>query len=413
MTSPTANRKAPLSVTIVFCVSLIGTILGNISIGSLPLDQLRDLADSQAFADVFNSSMALMHYATSSASAMISSTDSTNNDHPTSVERTTYQGKAWIPVHCPTHMSKRNESGSFDPNRDLAESPKKFIKKHPQFWISLHKQNFDRLRWASIMNRGEYYETGITHQFGEILANKTPGLVLDIGMNIGWFTLLARAYGHRVAGFEPNPIMHFRVCESLNLNGWNNDSMIQMFPYGLGVELGTFNLTTGQNPGKSSFYENKLAKRSRRPIPVQVTTLDHVANQEGWLSSTEHSDNGKERSEDTPTIHLMKIDVEGFEPFVLQGGQQLLSSGRVANIILENGNEDTELMIGVLVRLYEAGYRLKLISNTNGQPYKMAKIDSLHEEIKNQIAAGIDVNQTGPEIKQMVKNTFNLWWTKV
>ena len=391
----------------------MGTILGNISTGSLPLDQLRDLAESPAFAGAFNSSIALIHYATSSASTMISSIDNANDANPTNEETAVYQGKTWNPVHCPTHMSKRNDKGSIDPNRDLDESPKKFIKKHPQFWISLHKQNFDRLRWASIMNRGEYYETGITHQFGQILANKTPGLVLDIGMNIGWFTLLARAYGHRVAGFEPNPIMHFRVCESLQLNGWQNDSMIQMFPYGLGVELGTFNLTTGQNPGKSSFYENKLAKRSRKPIPVQVTTLDHVADQEGWLLPLEHSDNDTERSEDSPTIHLMKIDVEGFEPFVLEGGQQLLSSGRVTNIILENGNEDTRLMIGVLVRLYEAGYRLKLISNTNGQPYNKVKIDSLHEEVKNQISAGIDVNQAGPTIKLMVTNTFNLWWTKV
>ena len=37
------------------------------------------------------------------------------------------------------------------------------------------------------MNKGSYYETGITEQFHQILANATrKGLVLDIGMNIGW-----------------------------------------------------------------------------------------------------------------------------------------------------------------------------------------------------------------------------------
>lgn len=37
------------------------------------------------------------------------------------------------------------------------------------------------------MDKGNYYETGITEQFHEILGNTTErGLVLDIGMNIGW-----------------------------------------------------------------------------------------------------------------------------------------------------------------------------------------------------------------------------------
>ena len=36
------------------------------------------------------------------------------------------------------------------------------------------------------MDKGNYYETGITDQFHEILAELKPGLVLDIGMNIGW-----------------------------------------------------------------------------------------------------------------------------------------------------------------------------------------------------------------------------------
>ena len=36
------------------------------------------------------------------------------------------------------------------------------------------------------MDKGNYYETGITDQFHEILVDVKPGLVLDIGMNIGW-----------------------------------------------------------------------------------------------------------------------------------------------------------------------------------------------------------------------------------
>ena len=105
-------------------------------------------------------------------------------------------------VDCKFHEAEN------DPNEGM-EDPVKFIEKiKPNFWITLHKQNFDKLRWDSIMKKGYYYEGQITNQFQEILLNKPKGLVVDVGMNIGWYTLLSRAMGHTVVAFDPNPIMH-------------------------------------------------------------------------------------------------------------------------------------------------------------------------------------------------------------
>jgi len=208
---------------------------------------------------------------------------------------------------------------------------KRFTITEPPFWIALHNPNFDKMRWVSIKDSGEYYEKGVTSIFHEILSSydlvqesRAP-LVIDIGMNIGWFSLYSRAHGHDVATFEPNPVMFLRMCESLSLNKWGNGDDVSLWMYGLGVQKGFFNLTTGNNPGGSSFFEERLAKKFRKTIPVEVTTLDTVAVKQGWLDRK---------------ISLMKVDVGGFEPYVFEGGTRLLHEGRIENIFMENSVTD-------------------------------------------------------------------------
>lgn len=146
------------------------------------------------------------------------------------------------------------------------------------------------MRYVHIMKQGEYYEKGLTALFHTILSKydsttKPPPLMIDIGMNIGWFSLFSRAHGHEVAAFEPNPTMFLRVCESLEYNGWEDEgsNLVSLWNYGLGATPGVFNLTTGNNPGGSSFHEDRLAPKYRKKLQVSVTTLDTVAIQEGWL----------------------------------------------------------------------------------------------------------------------------------
>jgi hypothetical protein len=99
-------------------------------------------------------------------------------------------------VSCPTQVKTRNDEGISDPNKGMDESPKRYTITNPPFWISLHKKYFDAMRWVSIMGKGNYYETGITEQFREILGNTTErGLVLDIGMNIGWVRVSTDTFG--------------------------------------------------------------------------------------------------------------------------------------------------------------------------------------------------------------------------
>jgi FkbM family methyltransferase len=208
---------------------------------------------------------------------------------------------------------------------------KRFTRTKPAFWIALHNPGFDMIRWVSIMDTGEYYEKGLTSIFHNILStydlSKEPRapLVIDIGMNIGWFSLYSRAHGHDVATFEPNPVMFLRICESLGYNKWGSSDDVSLWMYGLGFQKGFFNLTTGNYPGGSSFFQDRLPKEFRTTIPVEVTTLDTVAVKQGWLDRK---------------VSLMKVDVEGFEPYVFEGGKRLLHEGHVENIIMENSVTD-------------------------------------------------------------------------
>ena len=258
------------------------------------------------------------------------------------------------------------------------------------------------------MKKGTYYEIGLTNIFKEILNNtktttSTPGLVLDVGMNIGWFTLWSRTHGHSVAAFEPNPIMHVRVCESLALNSWDTDGSVKIYPYGVANEERVMNLTMGKNPGGSSFYEDRLAKPFRKSIAVDVVKLDTVAEQEGWLDAS------------GPPIHLMKIDVEGYENFVVLGGMKVIQSGKVSNIIMENSITDEAQVVSFLNFIYQSGYQVHAFLSVNGDPMSNLQMEDVNRElslIPSRESTYVYDQSNAPSIRFLADHTLNMWWVK-
>lgn len=293
------------------------------------------------------------------------------------------QTKASItPVDCHHHHAEN------DPNAFIMvkpeNNPEKYVEKRsPPFWITLHKRKFDPLRWISIMENGDYYEHGISDIFAEILRDQTTkGTVIDVGMNIGWFTLYSRAMGHDLYSFDPNPIMHSRVCNSLALNQWWDNrtehsfstSGITTFAYGLGNETATLDFSLGNNPGTSSFIKERAFGKRDNVLKVPVTTLDIVADQMGWLKKQ------------AQPIHLLKIDVEGYEPPVLQGAKNLIASGVVRNIILENNHPSKEKVKEIFFMLSKAGYSVFKVVSVTGAPFKNSErvLERTINDLKNQ-----------------------------
>lgn len=146
-----------------------------------------------------------------------------------------------------------------------------------------------------------FLDTGIGNLFSLCKKNFT---VIDIGTNIGWVALnFARiSQTGRVIGFEPDPFNYNECKKNIDRNALLN---LTVLPYGLGetsAEVG-MEVRTPDNRGG-----NRIApKGGSSSVTVYIKQLDDI-NEVSLL----------------PAIHLMKLDVEGYELKVLRGAADTL-----------------------------------------------------------------------------------------
>lgn len=143
-----------------------------------------------------------------------------------------------------------------------------------------------------------------------------PGMTfVDVGANFGYFTLLASSLvgrGGRVLSVEPSPYACERLTWTVQANGLSQARVFQM---GLSSRNDTLDLYVA--PG--GFHSPTMsASAGGQPVKVPVRRLDECLDEWG-----------------VATVDLMKIDVEGHEPFVLAGAGDALASGRIRAILCE------------------------------------------------------------------------------
>jgi FkbM family methyltransferase len=134
--------------------------------------------------------------------------------------------------------------------------------------------------------------------------------VLDIGANIGAVSLnLARRCPQgRVPAFEPHPDTFERLREHRDLNP---GLPIEIIPCGLGRAPGRAVLheVVDSNPGMNRILRQERADFPRREI--RISTLERELSERGITE-----------------VDAIKLDVEGYELEVLQGGLELLQRCR-------------------------------------------------------------------------------------
>ena len=164
------------------------------------------------------------------------------------------------------------------------------------------------------------------------------GLFVDVGANLGYFSLMAAAMGCRVIAFEP---MERNVARFL--------------------------ASIARNRAAITLYQNAVAHQAGRVVALRPT---HAATNYG---NGQIITSGEESTEDattvrlddvgiTGTIDLLKIDVEGFELSVLDGARRLLCAGAIRRVVLEwsdatRANPECPAREG-LRRLVAVGYTL-------------------------------------------------------
>lgn len=165
-----------------------------------------------------------------------------------------------------------------------------------------------------------WHEMKTTELFIKLIGKGST--VVDVGANIGFFTLLAaRLVGEKgiVLSFEPEPASFSLLTKSVERNNFDNVKLFQRCISNLDGQR-QLHLSVTHNKGLHSIATD-LGGPS---IPVQSVRLDTVAS--GLRIGS---------------IDLLKIDVEGAEPEVLEGAERLLSESRVRNIIMEWDHPET------------------------------------------------------------------------
>jgi FkbM family methyltransferase len=133
---------------------------------------------------------------------------------------------------------------------------------------------------------------------------------VDVGANVGYYTLLALKHGKRAIAVEPQPRNLQCLYAGLAANRW--EDRVEVFPVGLGPQPGISTLYGASGPS-ASIVPNWAKYGSGYKQTIPVLTLDIVL-----------ADRFIDRS------LFVKIDVEGYEYQILQGASN--AAGRVPGL---------------------------------------------------------------------------------
>lgn len=188
------------------------------------------------------------------------------------------------------------------------------------------------------------YDPHITPVIRELLQ---PGMVMvDIGANIGYYTLLAAsrvAREGKVIAFEPSSDNRALLSMSLQENLFGN---VVLYPYAVADREGIVGFVVDDSNGAISPMDPSAC-----PLQVQAVTLDTFLSNE-------------------PRIDIIKMDIEGAEYLALQGMRQLICHHRPI-ILTEFAPLSLKATSGITPEVYlnqlrDLGYELFILDAASG-----------------------------------------------
>ena len=168
-------------------------------------------------------------------------------------------------------------------------------------------------RLAVYLSSGGTFEPGTEKYFRSIL--KEGMQVLDIGANLGIYTLHALAAGCHVYSYEPTPRIYKILLDNIGINGFEPTGRAHVYNLAVSdiegeVEFAIFDINEHQN---NSIFKKNMNDKT---IKVKTVSLDKHLNS-------------------VTRIDVVKIDVEGAEPLVLKGMRKIIANNPDIKIIME------------------------------------------------------------------------------
>ena len=147
--------------------------------------------------------------------------------------------------------------------------------------------------------------------------------VLDIGANIGWYSILLGKYGFNIISFEPSQLNNYILKKNYCLNKEINITIINKGLYTEERKCDLFNLNKNEGNGlvicepyNDSYRPDNLFRNKTGEI-----ILTKLSNYIPFLSDK--------------NLVMIKIDIEGSEAKAIEGGIELITKYHIPFIFLE------------------------------------------------------------------------------
>ena len=188
-----------------------------------------------------------------------------------------------------------------------------FEEKFEDFTINIDTKPYEHGAVSSIYWRGySQYESETSPIFCSLI--ESADTFIDIGANWGYYTLLAAAKNPkiRVISFEPHPIWFAQIKKNIAVNNFNNIQVIDNAVSNKCGEVTLYidNLHPECHSLEKEVFNNDNMNLNTSEVIVSSTTLDKFIK-----------DN---LVNEKLSIDLIKIDVEFFEGYVLEGARNTI-----------------------------------------------------------------------------------------
>ncbi len=175
------------------------------------------------------------------------------------------------------------------------------------FTMRVHSDN--ELLSNIIRGKGRY-STADQQVFHQLL--KPGGVFVDIGANIGWYSLVAGTVlgpNGLIYAIEPEP----KNLELLEINLHRACSTpFKILPFAIGEESSSAELfLSADNFGDHSLLQKGYKTSTREKVEIEIRRLDELLSTEEFLQ-----------------VQLLKMDTQGYEPRILSSLTSLLKTHR-------------------------------------------------------------------------------------
>ena len=208
-------------------------------------------------------------------------------------------------------------------------------------------------------------------------------LVMDIGANIGYFTLIMAKgikENGKVFSFEPEPKNFELLKKNVEINNYSN-VILEKKAIGNKTGIAKLYLADRKNnifhSGMHRIFRSDLVSQISNPVSINIIKLDDYLQDLKFIKK----------------IRLIKIDVEGAEFDVLKGMSKILDENKGIKIVMEFSSENLEDYgsnpSDVMDFLINKGFKLSIINEVEKRMEEVTGIKGIIDSEAKKIGLNI------------------------